>query len=402
MAILTTSEAVRQNYNNGDRDVGNPVRRVPFTKSHASDEEILAVISALKSNRHAGNGPRTAACQKALELLVPGTRALITQSCTAALEMAALLINIGPGDEVIMPSWTFASSANAIVLRGGVPVFVDVSDDTLNIDPNVLTEAINARTRAIMCVHYAGVACDMDILSQICKDHNLILIEDAAQAVGSTWRGRPLGGIGDFGAYSFHATKNISCGEGGALLINDDRYLHPAEIIWEKGTNRLQYVRGEVNSYDWIDKGSSFLPSEITASLLEASLRSIDEKTSKRLEAWNYYHNCLYDLQESGYIKLPFVPDYAKHNGHVYHIRYEKSDELRNLLEEDGISVSPHYRPLHLSTAGKRYGRLIGEAIVTEQTSKSLLRLPLFPNISAAEQDFVVNRIRHWVTNSKN
>lgn len=394
---MTSLRAIGPNFDNPDNGTAGKICGVPFTKSYASESEIAAVISALRSNRHAGNGPWTVACHNALGLLVPGSKALITHSCTAALEMAALLINIRPGDEVIMPSWTFASSANSVVLRGGIPVFVDVCESTLNIDPVKIIREITSKTRAILCVHYAGVPCDMQQLLQICADHNLILIEDAAQAVGASWQGRSLGGIGDFGAYSFHATKNISSGEGGALLINNIEYGDAAEIAWEKGTNRLQYLRGEVDSYDWLDVGSSFLPSEITAALLEASLKSVDKKTRERVLAWNYYDKNLNDLQDHGYIKIPVISDGVQHNGHIFHVRYDKADQLRKYLAHNQITVSPHYRPLHLSAGGQRFGRANSDLRVTERAAKSLLRLPLFPGITEEQQDFVIEKLRHWV-----
>lgn len=371
---------------------------IPFNVSSFSDEEIQAVLVVLNGGRHAGNGPATWACNKALERLVDCERALITQSGTAALEMAALLLDLRPGDEVIMPSWTFTSTANAIALRGATPVFVDIDPQTLNIDVSAARLAVTPGTKAVICVHYAGAACDMEGLLLLCRDHGLALIEDAAQAVGASWRGHPLGGIGDLGALSFHATKNISCGEGGALLVNAPDQVARAEMIWEKGTDRLRFLRGETPAYEWRTLGSSFLPSEITAGLLSAALGTVSIKTRRRVAAWNFYDAKLRQADLGDRLRLPSIDTESSHNGHIYHIRFDDRSTLQAALADDNIIAQQHYEPLHLTEAGQRLGRAGGALVHTEATSRTLLRLPLFDSISSDQQMRVIDSVVAAVT----
>jgi len=373
-----------------------PDRQIRFARSNVRADEVAAVMEALHGDHHAGNGDYTARCHHRLEAMVPGVRTLITHSCTGALEMAALLLDLEPGDEVIMPSWTFSSTANAVVLRGAVPVFVDVMPDTLNINVDLAAEAVTDRTRAIICVHYAGVGCDMDALKSLCDRHGLALVEDAAQAVGAAWKGKALGGFGDLGTFSFHASKNISCGEGGALLIKSAEHMERAEMLWEKGTDRVRFGRGEVAAYEWQTIGSSFLPSEITAALLDAALSNERDKTRRRLVAWNHYDSQLRAAGADRHLILPEIPNDAGHNGHIYHVRSATPD-ARSALKADllrvGVGVAAHYQPLHLTPAGRRYGRLSGPDDVTVRASGTLLRLPLDGQISRDAQDYVLRSI---------
>lgn len=314
---------------------------------------------------------------------------LLTHSCTAALEMAALLADIQPGDEVIMPSYTFVSTANAFVLRGGIPVFVDIREDTLNIDENLIESAITPRTKAIVPVHYAGVACEMGVIMDIAKRHGLMVIEDSAQALGSDYHGRKLGTIGDLAAFSFHETKNIVSGEGGALVINNPRFMERAEIIREKGTNRSRFFRGEVDKYTWVDIGSSYLPSELVAAFLYAQLQSVDEINNRRMAIWNRYHEMFREglgLDES--IRLPSVAEGITHNAHLFHLITRDPDEQERVLaglKASGISAVFHYVPLHSSDAGRRFGRLGSGMQVTDSLSARLVRLPLYPDLRESE-----------------
>lgn len=373
-----------------------PDRQIRFSRSNIRADESAAVMEALHGDHHAGNGTFTARCHERLEAMVPGTRALATHSCTGALEMASLLLDLEPGDEVIMPSWTFASTANAVVLRGAVPVFVDVMPDTLNINVDLAAEAVTDRTRAIFCVHYAGVGCDMEALQALCERHGLALVEDAAQAVGATWRGRALGGIGDIGTFSFHASKNVSCGEGGALLVKSPAHMARAEMLWEKGTDRVRFGRGEVTAYEWQTVGSSFLPSEITAALLDAALRNAPAKTARRVAAWNHYDQQLRAAGVDKHLVLPEIPEEAAHNGHIYHMRtvdQAARDALKADMARVGVEVTTHYQPLHLTPAGLRYGRLSGPDDVTVRASRTLLRLPMDGSISRDAQDHVIRAL---------
>ena len=344
-------------------------------------EELEYIKQSHKNGCLAGDGVFTKKCEAWLEGKTGANKALLTHSCTAALEMAAILANIQPGDEVIMPSYTFVSTANAFVLRGGVPVFVDIRSDTMNIDETLIEAAITNRTKAIVPVHYAGVACDMDVIMDIATRHNLMVIEDAAQGVMSTYKGRPLGSIGHMGCFSFHETKNIISGEGGALIVNDEELVERAEIIWEKGTNRSKFFRGQVDKYTWVDVGSSFLPGEIIAAFLWAQIQEADKITQQRLDIWETYHTNFLSLEEKGLFRRPVIPSECKHNAHMYYIMLpddKRRDDLIVRLKEHHINTVFHYIPLHSSPAGLRYGKCNNELPVTDDVSVRLLRLPLW------------------------
>jgi dTDP-4-amino-4,6-dideoxygalactose transaminase len=307
--------------------------------------------------------------------------------------MAALLCEISPGDEVLMPSFTFASTANAVVLRGAVPVFVDIRPDTLNLDESLLEAAITPRTRAIFVVHYAGVACDMDAIMAVARRHGLLVVEDAAQALHATWKGRSLGGIGDFAALSFHETKNVIAGEGGALVVNNPDFAERAEIIWEKGTNRAQFYRGEISRYTWVDLGSSFLPSEVTAAFLFAQLEQSREITATRLAAWHRYHDALAPLEQAGRLRRPVVPQEAGHNGHIYYVLARSAAARETMLQRLaalGINAVIHYVPLHSAPAGLRFGRAPAPMPVTDDVAARLVRLPMHLALTEADQARVV------------
>lgn len=364
-------------------------------------KELSYIAEAHFNNMLAGDGPFTKKCHRWLVEKTGAKRALLAHSCTAALEMAAILADIQPGDEVIMPSYTFVSTANAFVLRGGVPVFVDIRSDTLNIDETLIESAITSRTKVIVPVHYAGVACEMDVIMDIAKRHSLLVIEDAAQGIMSTYKGRPLGSIGHMGVYSFHETKNIISGEGGALLVNDDRFAERAEIIREKGTNRSQFFRGQVDKYTWVDIGSSYLPGEVTAAFLWAQMEEAQKITEKRLDIWLYYHEVLAHLEVVGKLRRPIISDDCQHNAHMYYIltqSLEKRSVLIENLKEQGVNAVFHYVPLHSSPAGKKYGRVSGGLNNTEGLSDRLLRLPLWIGMTEGQQAHIVNALGNIVS----
>ncbi len=355
--------------------------KVPFNRPHMTGRELSYIAQAHQNYRLAGDGPFTQACSRWLEERTGARRALLTHSCTAALEMAAILAGIGPGDEVIMPSFTFVSTANAFVLRGGVPVFVDIRPDTMNIDASLIEAAITPRTRAIVPVHYAGVGCDMSAIVEIARRRGLLVIEDAAQGLMTTHEGRSLGAIGELGAVSFHETKNVIAGEGGALLVNDARLVPRAEVIREKGTNRSSFFRGEVDKYTWVDIGSSYLPGEIVAAFLWAQLEEAESITARRVDLWNQYHAALEPCERAGWIRRPVVPSGCRHNAHLYYIVLPSLTHRTRLVErlkQRGITALFHYVPLHSSPAGRRYGRASGTLPNTEELSDRLLRLPLW------------------------
>lgn len=344
-------------------------------------KELWNIAQAHAKGHLAGDGMFTRQCHAWLEERTGACRALLTHSCTAALEMAAILANIGAGDEVIMPSYTFVSTANAFVLRGATPVFVDIRPDTLNIDERLIEEAITDRTRAIVPVHYAGVGCDMDAIMSIADRHGLLVIEDAAQGIMASYKNRPLGSIGQLGALSFHETKNIISGEGGALLINDRAYVERAEIIREKGTNRSRFFRGEVDKYTWVDIGSSFLPSELTAAFLMAQMDEADTITNRRLQLWEYYHEQFSELEATERLRRPYIPPDCQHNAHMYYIILPDESartRLIDILKGRDIRSVFHYIPLHSSPMGQRVARTVGSMSVTEDVSGRLLRLPLW------------------------
>ncbi|MDT8442344.1 MAG: dTDP-4-amino-4,6-dideoxygalactose transaminase [Desulfuromonadales bacterium] len=368
---------------------------IPFNKPYMTGKELWYISQAHHQGVLAGDGSFTRQCHAWLEAQTGCHKALLTHSCTAALEMAALLADIGPGDEVIMPSYTFVSTANAFVLRGGVPVFVDIRPDTLNLDERLIEAAITARTRAIVPVHYAGVGCDMAAIMALADQHGLLVIEDAAQGLMATRDGQPLGAIGHLGAISFHETKNIIAGEGGALLVNDPRFADRAEIIREKGTNRSQFFRGEVDKYTWVEVGSSYLPGEVIAAFLLAQLEEADAITARRLQHWQVYHDGFADLEAQGRVRRPVIPTACRHNAHMYYLlvdSLQERGELIAFLKKRGINTVFHYVPLHASPAGRRYGRTHGELPVTEAAGERLLRLPLYVELAAGEQ--VVDAVR--------
>ena len=366
---------------------------IPFNWPHMTGKELYYIAEAHFNGSLAGDGPFTKRCHGWLEQRTGCHKGLLTHSCTAALEMAALLLDIQPGDEVIMPSYTFVSTANAFVLRGGVPVFVDIRDDTLNLDETLVESAITPRTRAIVPVHYAGVACEMDTILDVAKRHDVRLVEDAAQGVMSTYKGRALGSIGDLGAFSFHETKNVISGEGGALLVNDPALALRAEVIREKGTDRSRFFRGEVDKYTWQEVGSSFLPGELIAAFLWAQLEEADRITQQRLASWQRYHDLLAPLEARGILRRPIVPDECRHNAHMYYVLLAPEMDRQTVLQafkQNGISSVFHYVPLHASPAGRRYGREHGSLDVTVRQSERLVRLPLWVGLSDAQQDRVV------------
>jgi dTDP-4-amino-4,6-dideoxygalactose transaminase len=369
---------------------------VPLNQPFVTGKELDALRDVLEGGHLAGHGRYTALCQERLEQLTGAKKVLLTNSCTAALEMAAILAGIGPGDEVIMPSFTFVSTANAVVLRGAVPVFVDIRPDTLNIDERLIEAAITPRTKAISVVHYAGVGCEMNAILDIARRHGLIVMEDAAQALYASIDGRPLGSIGELGAISFHETKNVVSGEGGALLVNADHLVERAEIIWEKGTNRISFTRGEVEKYTWIDIGSSFLPSEFAAAVLWAQLERTREITQERLTLWQRYAEGLRPLQEAGCVTLPSPPQRAEHNAHIFFVLMENLAERTRALQAlraHGIGSAFHYVPLHSAPAGQRFGRVHGSMAVTDSVSSRLIRLPLFAGLPPEQVSRIVDEV---------
>jgi dTDP-4-amino-4,6-dideoxygalactose transaminase len=367
---------------------------IPFNLPSTVGREIDYILEAVAGGQLAGDGPFTARCQRWLEERCGASKVLLTHSCTAALEMAALLCDAGEGDEVIMPSFTFVSTANAFVLRGARPVFVDIRPDTLNIDPNLIEAAITPRTRAIVPVHYAGVGCDMEAIADIAKRHNLRVIEDAAQALGASWRGRSLGTLGDMGCWSFHETKNFISGEGGAIVIQDPLLIERAEIIRQKGTDRTKFFRGEVDKYTWIDIGSSYVPSELTAAYLLAQLEKADEILARRQAIFRRYREELAPLERRGVVRLPVVPADCEPNGHLFYAITETEavrDELLAYLDASGVNAVFHYVPLHDSPAGLRFGRCAGSLTNTESISSRLLRLPCYVGLQEAQQQRVID-----------
>lgn len=371
--------------------------RIPFNWPYMTGKELAYIADAHSKGSLAGDGPYTKLCHSWLEHDAGSSKALLTHSCTAALEMAALLLDIKPGDEVIMPSYTFVSTANAFVLRGAVPVFVDIRPDTLNLDEKLIEDAITPRTKAIAPVHYAGVACEMDTIMQIANAHHLKVVEDAAQGVMSKYKGRALGSIGHLGTYSFHETKNVISGEGGALLVNDPAMILQAEIIREKGTDRSRFFRGEVDKYTWQEVGSSFLPGELTAAFLWAQLQEAQSITDKRLDSWKYYDDLLKALIGDDKIRRPHIPDECEHNAHMYYILLAEGidrDRVLSALKDSGINAVFHYVPLHSAPAGLRYGRVSGEMAHTNNQSKQLIRLPMWCGISREQQERVVTTLQ--------
>ncbi|MBP3255076.1 MAG: dTDP-4-amino-4,6-dideoxygalactose transaminase [Clostridia bacterium] len=357
------------------------------------------VKEAINNHKICGDGSFTKKCNKWMEENFDAKEVLLTTSCSSALEMSAILADIKPGDEVIMPAFTFVSTANAFVLRGAKIVFVDIRPDTLNIDEKLIEAAITDKTKAIVPVHYAGVSCEMDTIMEIAKKHNLLVIEDAAQGVMATYKGRALGTIGDIGCYSFHETKNYSMGEGGAIVFKDDRYTELAEIIREKGTNRSKFLRGQVDKYTWVEMGSSYLPSDINAAYLWGQLEVADEINNNRLNTWNFYHENLKELEDKGLIERPHIPEECKHNAHMYYIKLKDIEERTRLikfLRLNDIECVFHYVPLHTAPAGLKYGRFNGEDKYTTRESERLMRLPMYYNISEEDRKKVVEKIKEF------
>lgn len=378
---------------------------IPFNRPYIVGKELFYIAQAVLSNRHiSGDGGFTKKCQTWLEDFLGTPKALLTHSCTAALEMSALLCDIGPGDEVIMPSFTFVSSANAFVLHGGIPVFVDIREDTLNISENLLADAITERTKAIVPVHYGGTACDMSAILSLAADKGLRVIEDAAQALLSAYDGKKLGTIGDLGCLSFHETKNIISGEGGALLINDPDLIERAEIIWEKGTDRKQFFRGQVDKYRWLDIGSSYLPSDIIAAFLYAQLEMAEKIISTRCALLDTYMDGLRDLEAKGRVRLPPIDPGNVSNGHIMYIITESLEERSRLIQhlrELGIGSVFHYIPLHSSPMGQKHCRVSGEMSVTDKISDCLLRLPMFFEMQNEDVELVVDAIVNFYQSNR-
>ena len=370
----------------------NATSVIGFNKPYLTGKELHFIADAHKRGQLAGDGFYTKRCSQLLEQTTGAKKVLLTHSCTAALEMAAMLADIKPGDEVIMPSYTFVSTANAFVLRGGVPVFADIRADTLNIDETQIEAAITPRTRAIVPVHYAGVACEMDTIMEIAKRHKLLVIEDAAQGLMASYKGRALGSIGHLGAYSFHETKNVISGEGGALLVNDPKLVARAEIIREKGTNRGQFFRGQVDKYTWVDVGSSYLPGEIIAAFLWAQLEEADQITANRLSLWSHYHEAFGPLEEVGRVRRPFIPPSCQHGGHLYYLLLKDAEDRDSLIErmrQRGINCVFHYVPLHSSPAGRRYGRAVGDMAITNSVADRLVRLPMWMGLEPRQHEVI-------------
>lgn len=357
------------------------------------------VKKAINSHHICGDGEFTKKCSSLMEEKFYAKKILLTTSGTSSLEMASLLIDVKPGDEIIMPSFTFVSTANAFVLRGAKIVFVDIRPDTMNIDENLIENAITSKTKAIIPVHYGGVSCEMDKILEIAQKYNLKVIEDAAQGVMAKYKGKYLGTIGDIGCYSFHETKNYSMGEGGAIILKNEKDIELAEIIREKGTNRSKFYRGQVDKYTWVDVGSSYLPSDINAAYLLGQLEAAEKINNNRLEIWNYYNNNFEVLENDGYIKRPFIPRECEHNAHMYYIKTKSLDErtkLINYLKENGIQAVFHYVPLHTSSAGKKFGKFVGEDRYTTVESEKLVRLPLYYNLSEDDVKKVVETVKDF------
>lgn len=364
--------------------------------------ELTYIKEAVDSYKICGDGQFTKKCNAWLEEKFNAQKALLTTSGSTALDMALLLCDLKPGDEVILPSYTFSSTANAPVLAGAKLVFVDIRPDTMNIDEKKIEAAITKKTKVIIAVHYAGVSCEMDTILDIARRHNLMVIEDAAQGVMSTYKGKALGTMGDFGCYSFHETKNYSMGEGGALVINNPAYNEKAEILREKGTNRAKFFRGQVDKYTWVDFGDSYLPSELNAAYLWAQLEVADEINENRLATWNAYYDAFKPLEEKGYIELPTIPSGCVHNAHMFYIKLkdlEARTDFIEALKKDGVNCVFHYIPLHSAPAGHKFGRFDGEDEYTTKESERLVRLPLYYNLTLEDREHVIDSVKKYFEN---
>jgi dTDP-4-amino-4,6-dideoxygalactose transaminase len=375
---------------------GHEMKDIPFAKPYVIGSEIEYISQAILNGNTAGDGNFTKKCQLWLQNYLGCQKVLLTHSCTAALEMAAILADIQPGDEVIMPSYTFVSTANSVVLRGGVPVFVDIRPDTLNLDETKVEAAITSKTKAITPVHYAGVGCEMDSLLALAESYGLMVIEDAAQAFAAGYREKPLGSFGNLAAFSFHATKNVVSGEGGALVINDPALVERAEIIWEKGTNRSKFFRGQVDKYTWVDIGSSYLPSDLVAAFLLAQLEQSELITQNRLAIWAHYHKACAELELQLNVQRPSIPEHCQPNAHIYYLLVENLEvrtKVLSYLKQNGVQATFHYVPLHSSPAGRRYGRVAGDISVTEDMSDRIVRLPMSASLTLEEADYIMSLV---------
>lgn len=375
---------------------------IPFNKPFIVGKELYYIAQAVLEGHIAGDGSFTRKCHALLEKKFNASKVLLTHSCTAALEIAALLCDIQPGDEVILPSFTFVSTANAFCLRGAKPVFVDIRRDTLNINEDLIEQSITERTKVIVPVHYAGVGCEMDRIMDIAQRHNLFVVEDAAQGVSSQYNGKYLGTIGDLGTYSFHETKNFISGEGGALVINNERFIERAEIIREKGTNRSKFFRGEVDKYTWVDLGSSFLPSEIVAAFLYAQLEHMEAINRKRQEIFTYYQQALQPLANQGILQLPHIPSTCNCNNHLFYLilpNEQTRNELMAYLKAEKIHAVFHYLPLHLSSTGRLLSEKNAQLPITEYISACLLRLPFYYGLARQDQKKIIEKIKNFLTN---
>ena len=375
---------------------------IPFNTPPFVGNELDYMKQAIEAKKISGDGSFTKKCNALLEEQTGCGKVLLTTSCSHSLEMASLLTNIQPGDEVIMPSYTFVSTANAFVLRGAVIVFVDIRPDTMNIDENFIEAAITPKTKAIVPVHYAGVGCEMDKIMEIAGKYNLLVVEDAAQGVMAYYKGRALGSIGDVGCYSFHETKNYSMGEGGAVLVNNPAMYERSEIIREKGTNRSRFLRGQIDKYTWVDVGSSYLPSDMNAAYLYAQLEKADEINEKRLASWQKYYTAFESLETKGYVQRPIIPDECRHNAHMFYLKVrdlELRSDLISYLKSNGVMAVFHYVPLHSSKAGERFGRFCGEDKYTTKESERLVRLPMYYGLSDNDIDYVTEKVKSFFGN---
>ncbi|MBQ3035464.1 MAG: dTDP-4-amino-4,6-dideoxygalactose transaminase [Lachnospiraceae bacterium] len=372
---------------------------IRFNVPPYTGKELDYIKVAVENQKICGDGEFTKKCNEWIESKTGTKKALLTTSCTHATELAAILADIQPGDEVIMPAYTFVSTADAFVLRGATAVFVDICPDTMNMDADLIEAAITDKTKAIVPVHYAGVSCDMDKIMEIAKKYNLVVIEDAAQGIMSTYKGKALGTIGDFGCFSFHETKNFSMGEGGALLIREEKDIENAEIIREKGTNRAKFFRGQIDKYTWVEKGSSYLPSEMNAAYLYAQLELAEEITADRMATWNRYNDAFKELADAGKVELPYIPEGCTHNAHMFYLKCKDLEErtaLISYLKENDILAVFHYVPLHTAPAGLKYGRFHGEDKYTTKESERLVRLPLYYGLEPEKADYIIAKVKEF------
>ncbi len=370
-------------------------RHIPFNKPYMSGGELKYITQAYLNKQFSGDGYFSKKCTAWIDSLTGTNKSLLTNSCTSALEIASILANIEPGDEVILPSFTFVSSANSFVLRGGIPVFVDIRADTLNIDERLIESAITSKTKVILVVHYAGVSCEMDFINKLAKEYNLLVIEDSAHGIGAYYKNNPLGSIGDFGCYSFHETKNLICGHGGALLINNKRFIERAEIVRDRGTNRKQFLQGKVDKYTWNDIGSSHVPGELVAAFLWAQMEAAEFINQKRISIWNSYLDAFSELAQKNIIRLPFVPEYCLHNGHIFYLllkNLESRNDFISKMDEFSVNCVFHYLPLHNSPYGKKFSKNQKELLITNEISDCIVRLPLWIGIEE-HLDFVIDSV---------